>query len=641
MTALAGLWSFGGGPDPSAACSRMLDAQALYGPERPAIWSDGRIALGRRLYRLLPEDSFDRGPVVSAEGAAVVVADIRIDNRSELAGALGLGGAGSSLADASLLVRALERWGEVALDRIAGDYAFAWWCDGTLHLARDPVGQRPLHYHRGDGFVAFASMPKGLHALAELPRRPDRRAVADFLALLPETGAESYFEGIEKVRAGEIVRIEPGAIRRRLYFDPRPRELRLKRREDYEEALREQLDRAVSARLRGAGGRAAAHLSAGLDSAAVTATAARLLAPEGGRVVAFTAVPREGYDLSGLDHSIADEGPLAAAVAAMHPNIDHVPIRGAGVSPLAELGRNFFLFERPFLNLCNGVWTAALLDEAKSRGLGVLLTGMVGNATFSFHGLPLLHRLLRRGRLVRLATETVRLKRHGTRLGTIAAQALGPVVPRPLWRAVSRLRGIDPGLSATALIDAERAEALGVTARAAERGLDLDYRTPDDPHAMRLAMIRRVDPGNYLKGTLGGWGVDQRDPATDRRMIEFCLSVPLEQYLSDGRPRALARRAFADRLPAELLLEPRKGMQAPDWHEGLCSARAEIANEAEAIAECPEAAEAVDAAGMRRLVEDWPEGGWNDREVLGRYRMALLRGISAGRFIRQALGANR
>lgn len=640
MTALAGLWSFGG-PDAAAACARMLAAQAVYGPKRAEIWSDGRIALGRRLYSTLPEDRFDRGPVISGEGAGILAADVRIDNRAELADALGLGTEVAGLSDASLLMRALERWGEAALDRIAGDFAFAWSVGGALLLARDPVGQRPLHYHRGNGFFAFASMPKGLHGLEEVPRRPDRRAVADFLALLPETGSDSYFEGIEKVCSGELVRIEPGSLRRRRYFDPRPRELRLKRPEDYEEALREQLGRAVASRLRGGGGRVAAHLSAGLDSSAVAATAALLLAPEGGRVTAFTAVPREGYDVTGLEHAIADEGPLAAAVAAMHPNMDHVQIRGAGVSPLAELGRNFFLFERPFLNLCNGVWTAAVLDEAKSRGLRVLLTGMAGNATFSFHGLPLLHRLLRQGRLVRLASETARLKRRGTRLGTVAAQALGPVVPKPLWRAVSRLRGIDPALEATALIDGPRAAALGVEGRASERGFDLDYRTPADPTAMRLAILRRVDPGNYMKGMLGGWGVDQRDPATDRRLIEFCLSVPLDQYLSDGQPRALARRAFADRLPRELLEEPRKGMQAPDWHEGLCAARSEIAEEAEAIAACPEAAEAIDSARMRRLVEEWPEGGWNERDVSGRYRLALLRGISAGRFIRQALGSNR
>ncbi|MDP8995338.1 MAG: asparagine synthase-related protein, partial [Pseudomonadota bacterium] len=178
--------------------------------------------------------------------------------------------------------------------------------------------------------------------------------------------------------------------------------------------------------------------------------------------------------------------------------------------------------------------------------------------------------------------------------------------------------------------------------RAAERGLDLSYRPRPDPVEARLWILRRVDLGNYKKGTLGGWGIDMRDPAGDRRLVEFCLAVPADQFLAGGWTRSLARRALADRLPAALLAERRKGYQAADWHEGLTAARGELEEEIEAIADCPAAAEALDAGMMRRLVEEWPEeGSWSRPAVMHRYRMALLRGISAGRFIRQALGANR
>jgi asparagine synthase (glutamine-hydrolysing) len=641
VTALAGQWRYGGAADAARDCARMLQAQAVYAPDAPVQWSDGRIAIGRRLWRLLPEDRFDRGPIVSQAGT--LVADLRLDNRGELGAALGLGDADlSDLSDAALLMKALERWEEEAVARLEGDFAFAWWDArrGRLVLARDFLGQRPLHYHRGDGFFAFASMPKGLHALAGVPYAPDRRTIADFLVLIPESGPETFFEGIEKVRPGDVAVVTPDGVSTRRWWDPRPGELRLASTGEYEEALREQLDRAVAVRLRGAGGRVAAHLSAGLDSAAVAATAARLLGERGG-VTAFTAAPRDGYRVPRSDRVIGDEWPLAAQVAALHPNIEQVRISVPRGSPTAELGRYFHLFERPFLNLCNGVWMTATLEEAKRRRLGVLLTGVYGNASFSYDGMHELHRLLRRGRLLRLAAEAARLKSGGTRLGTIASQAFGPVLPRPLWRWVGRLRGAEKGLGATSLISRERAEALGIEARAAARGLDLDYRPAGDAHEARLAMLRRVDQGNYKKGTLGGWGVDLRDPAGDRRLVEFCLSVPPGAFIAGGRPRGLARRAFADRLPAALLEERRKGLQAIDWHEGLDAARGEIGEEVEAIAECAPAAEALDAGAMKRLVEDWPDGRWHDREVVARYRGALLRGLSAGRFIRQAVGANR
>ncbi len=641
MTALAGFWSFGGA-DAGRLAGRMLQAQQIYAPDAPVVRKDGALAMGRRLWTLLPEDRHDRGPVVSAAG--MLIADVRLDDRTALCDALGVAPADAArLPDAALLMKALERWGEDAVERLYGDFAFVWWdkVQERLVLARDPLGQRPLHYHRGKGFFAFASMPKGLHALPDVAYAPDRRTIADFLALMPESGEETFFEGIEKVPGGSIAVVSRDGVAARRWWRPAPAPLILPRAADYEEALRGEVERAVAARLRGTDGRVAAHLSAGLDSSAVAATAARLLAGEGGRVTAFTAAPRDGFEAPPSDRTIADEWPLAAAVAAMHPNIDHVRVTVPRADPTADLGRYFLLFERPLLNLCNGTWMNATLDEAKRRGLGVLLTGVSGNATFSYDGMHELHRLLRGGGLVKLAAEAARLKRGGTRLGTIASQAVGPILPRSVWRRIARLRGAENGLASTTLLRPDQAEALGIPARAAERGFDLDYRPRGDAREARLWMLGRVDQGNYKKGTLAGWGVDLRDPAADRRLIEFCLSVPAAEYMAGGVPRALARRSFADRLPPELLAERRKGLQAADWHEGLEAARGTLAEEAEAIAACGPAAEAVDAGAMRRLIENWPEGGWHRRDVVSRYRLALLRGLSAGRFVRQAMGSNR
>jgi asparagine synthase (glutamine-hydrolysing) len=44
---------------------------------------------------------------------------------------------------------------------------------------------------------------------------------------------------------------------------------------------------------------------------------------------------------------------------------------------------------------------------------------------------------------------------------------------------------------------------------------------------------------------------------------------------------------------------------------------------------------------MRRLVSDWPDAGWHRREVTQAYRFALLRGVSAGHFLRKVAGTNR
>jgi asparagine synthase (glutamine-hydrolysing) len=145
---------------------------------------------------------------------------------------------------------------------------------------------------------------------------------------------------------------------------------------------------------------------------------------------------------------------------------------------------------------------------------------------------------------------------------------------------------------------------------------------PLDPHARRLGITR--------KGTLADGGIDVRDPTADRRLIEFCLSVPTEQFFRNGVPRALARAALADRVPAEVLNERRRGLQAVDWHEGMTAARSQILEEIARLEQNGPAVRALDLPHMRRLAENWPAQGWHREDIVEQYRLALLRGISVG-----------
>jgi asparagine synthase (glutamine-hydrolysing) len=140
---------------------------------------------------------------------------------------------------------------------------------------------------------------------------------------------------------------------------------------------------------------------------------------------------------------------------------------------------------------------------------------------------------------------------------------------------------------------------------------------------------------------LGAWGIDLRDPTADRRLVEYCLSIPTEYYLCDGVDRGLARRAFADRLPQAVLTERRKGYPAADWHEFAGAGRDELAAELDRIAACEPARDLLDVERLRGLLKDWPKDGWERPEIRARYRQALLRGIAAGHFLRKAFGANR
>ena len=645
MSALAGRWNFDGRPDAESSCARMLAAQRIYGPHDERRWSDGFIAMGRRLYRILPEDRFDRQPLHSADGGLVLVADLRLDNREDLYEALGLAGAEAArLCDAAVLLHALERWGEEAVERIVGDFAFALWDRRArrLMLACDFLGHRPLHYHSAGKFLAFATMPKGLHALAEIPYAADAQAIAEFLTGLPEAEGRSFFRHVSSVEPGHVLTITADGQRSRRFWNPDRQALARPPGEDFVEGLRHHLDEATRARLRGTGGRVASELSGGWDSGAVTATAARLLAPEGGTVTAFTAVPREGYGGAAPDRRIADEGPLAAATAALHPNVDHVLIRAGHVSPVANLDRYFHLFDRPYLNLCNGTWGAAINESCRARQLSVLLSGQMGNMTISYPGTELLPELVRSGKWIALARTGAQLvAKSGMSRRAVLATALGPFMPAWLWKGISRIRGRDWALRDYSAIHPDQVDAMELGRLARERKLDLSLRPRGDGFETRIWVLRRGSFGNYHKGILAGWGIDYRDPTADQRLVEYCLGVPMQAFLADGELRALPRRALADRLPAAVLDERAKGYQAADWHEGLTAARDEVEAEVNRFADCALAAQTLDVARLRALFEAWPESGWERPRTSVTYRALLLRGVSGGHFLRKASGANR
>ncbi len=646
MSAISGLWRIDDRMDAGRCCARMLAAQQIYGPHKTAQWDGGNVALGRSLYRLLPEDVHDNQPLLGMGGKIVLVADLRLDNREELAAAMGIPAEQArQLADASILLAAFEHWGEACLDRILGDYAFALW-DADRHrllLVRDPLGQRPLHYHYTARSCAFASMPKGLFVLPEIEQAPDEERIAAFVTLLPESGSGSFFKGVEHVEAGHVVTITVDGVSSRRYWDAVRWPVVVKNRDDYGEALRHLMDVATKARLRGVSAEVGAHLSAGLDSSIVAGTAARLLAASGRRLIAFTGAPRQGYAGEHSNERIDDESVHAAATAAMHANIEHVVVRRAAGSPFSDLDRYFYLFEQPVTNLCNGVWGNAINEEARKRKLSVMLTGYMGNLTISYNGIEALPQLLIHGRILAWLREVAALTRSGqmSRKSAIA-HSIGPYMPASLWMWLNgTFKGKNLDVAFYTAINPRRLEELNLRARARERGLDFSYRPRKDGFSTRLWTLRRIDLGNFNKGTLGGWGIDQRDPTADRRVIEFCLNVPEEQFLRGGVTRALARQSFTDRVPAKILAERRRGQQGADWHEGLAAARGQVFDEIERMEECPAAVSALDLGRLRTLADNWPDGGWNRDAVTVAYRLALLRAISTGHFLRKASGSNR
>jgi asparagine synthase (glutamine-hydrolysing) len=92
-------------------------------------------------------------------------------------------------------------------------------------------------------------------------------------------------------------------------------------------------------------------------------------------------------------------------------------------------------------------------------------------------------------------------------------------------------------------------------------------------------------------------------------------------------------------LPAILLDERRGGFQGADWHIALARVQDEVREEAARIASSA-AAPFLDTPRLEALIDHWPttDAAWESKA--SDYRRALLRGLSAGHFVRRARGSN-
>ncbi len=645
MTAIAGIVRHDQGMLDKGILERMLNVLAPYGADAQQCRTMGSAGFVRTLLRSTPEDALDHQPCVDAESGWTLLFDGRIDNRDELAAALGIDrGRLRTLADSALVLQAWARWDSGCLARLLGDFALA-----ALHarsrrllLARDYLGTRPLFWHQGDGFLAFASLPKALFAIPGVPRELSEEGLHDFLGLLPMHDGKTLYRGIQRVMPGQCVTVENGRVRSEAWyrFDPR-RELRLANDAEYVEAFSERLERAVARRLR-AVGPIASELSSGFDSGTVTAVAAAQLAGRGESLLAFTHVPREGFAERTRGGTHADEGPTARAVAARYPNIEHVLFRSGGTSPVQDLDFDVERLDRPPLNICNGVWVNQMRALAAARGARVLLNGGVGNMTISHDGRSLLPTLFGRGRWLRWQHEARALQRThpGLRWRTLLTHSMAAWIPQGVFARWTRWRGGGWNLADYSAINPAFMAQMDTARRARDGGVDLTYRDLADSRLVRIRSLQLVDIGEYSLGANHA-GLDARDPTSDRELVEFCLAVPEAQYLRDGQTRWLLRRAMAGRLPAEVLDSRTRGLQAADWHEATARDLPRIREELERLQAHPTAGRYLDLPALLASLDDWPSSGWHREALEKRYRLKLLRGLAAGAFVRYVENDNR
>ena len=631
MTAIAGYWCRGGDTHPAQACRLLLAGQLAFGPDGENLASMGEVTLGSALHRTLPEDIFDRQPLSGAGGKALLCADARIDNREELADHFRLARKTlQRLADTDLLLKSWEFWADEFANHVLGDFALAIWDDRQrqLTLYRSPLSLKSLFYHVAPRFVAFASMPQGLLALPVIPKKLNFDHVASLSAGGFFTGIKTtMFEGIMPVQPGQAVRFDNGGYRAFSISDFKMKSGSGLSLTQAGEELRHHLDRAVTAQSRRMDGPLASHLSSGRDSSAVTTSAANSLPDGEAPLLAFTAAPRQLFS-DGIQSSRRfDESDLAAQTARQYgTKISHVICRPKPFALgqlLDDLHRHHY---GPLLNPSNLAWWAQISQAAADRQAMVLLAATAGNFSVSAGGSFAINDVLTEKGL----REWWRVSRRiaGTsadRWLTVVDRSLGPRLPSRLYAAIRKFAGrYQPGMhDFPALRQSLKKRTVEIS-----RDRFGDLRPPASYRETLLRMAAELD--NSERMSLACWGVDIRDPTSDRRLVDFILSLPADMLAAPESRRPLYEVAFAGRVPPPVLRPDRRGYQAADWHEIFAPevVRAEFMRyQRNSIVR-----ELVDFSSVNRLIDAWPTDRESDLPTIDAYRNKLLGTLALASF---------
>ncbi len=549
----------------------MRDLMAHRGPDGRGQWRCENIAFAHRRLAVLDTSPSGHQPMVSPDGRAGIVYNGELYNDAELRAGLGAEGVEfRSRSDAETALAMLRAHGERAIPRLRGMYAMAF-VDldaGTLLLARDPLGIKPLYYAFADtpggSELVFASEIPAILAHPAISARPDFVTISAYLTTIRTTlGPRTLFAGIHTLQPGEVARID--LKRGRLVVslrsrwqgsreptaeDPCPREPGIGRHGAPTDAeLRAAVEDSIARHLR-ADVPTCCLLSGGLDSTIITAHAARL-APRGAlRTYASGAAD----SVEPGDPEVA--GAVAEKLGAVHAEAPVARHR------FAERWTEMIAATGLPLSTPNEVAINALAARLRADGQVVALSGEGADELFGGYEIP----------LTRAAEHLAALDSSSP--GEWRRQGGLFQVEAAAWIAPSAKGSI---LTDEALRRSERDEHLREHYRATfERiAAEDDGPSPLETHLRfcrevnLTGLLLRLDQATMLEG------VEGRTPFADQRLAAMAGRLPMSrkfeparggapgERLIPARTKISLRAAFGADLPSSVLARPKASFPLP------------------------------------------------------------------------------
>jgi asparagine synthase (glutamine-hydrolysing) len=220
MCGIAGAYQV---PNGLAAAALMGERLAHRGPDASGLHSfeDGRVSVHLAHRRLSIIDLAQGDQPMVKDGLALVYNGELYNFRELRAELLAHGVSFRTNCDTEVVLEAWRRWGPRCLPKFRGMFAFALvdQRSGSLFLARDPFGVKPLHYARLGMGLLFASELKALSAvLTDL--EPDPAALVASVLFYWVPDSRCSLRGVHKLQPGTWAELRPdGSFRSKSYFD--------------------------------------------------------------------------------------------------------------------------------------------------------------------------------------------------------------------------------------------------------------------------------------------------------------------------------------------------------------------------------------------------------------------------------------
>jgi asparagine synthase (glutamine-hydrolysing) len=597
MCGIAGFLAPPGVRADPAVLERMVTALRHRGPDAVGHHVEGRLALGVARLRIIDLATGDQ-PLANEDGSVRVVLNGEIYNFQALRERLaGLGHRFASRSDTEVIAHAWEEYGEACPEELNGMFGLALWDRRrqTLFLARDRMGEKPLYFASPGGWLVFGSELRAVLVHPAVSRELDPAALTRYLTYDFVPDPHTMIRGVRKLPPAHALSVADGKLAVSRYWEiPYRPDVRVDEAE-WASRIAGALDEAVRSRLL-SDVPVGCLLSGGIDSTAITATAARLV-PDLKTFAVGYAEPRH------------DERPWARR-AASALGTDHADLLVGPADVADVLPRLGTLLDEPIADMA--FVPLYLLSRFARGSVTVALTGDGGDELFG--GYPAMAAEWWHGAFARLPRPA------RTVLAAVGARAA--LLPDPLreflqglgYREAARnqaLLGGQPVARQARLLSADMRAALAEVDPYQDVEAALAGCASDDPTARIIHRYCKL----YLAGqnlanadrASMAVGLELRAPFLDHRFVELTGRIPARLRLQGlGRLKRLLKRALADRLPPAILSRGKQGFGVPlgVWFRGPLAAPLRDALAPSRL----DAAGLFDAPAIDRLVDEHVTG---------------------------------